>query len=84
MSAKRIESLFSRWLISLAAGIIVAAGLLAYHNSFGGPFIFDDKISIAQNQTIRQLFSIKEVLSPPAEGQAVQKLPFAVEFCVHG
>ena len=33
--------------------LVVAAGLLAYSNSFTGPFIFDDINSIQENQTIR-------------------------------
>ncbi len=41
----------------MAAGLIVAAGLLAYCNSFGGPFIFDDKPSICENPSIRELWS---------------------------
>ena len=75
MSTKRIESLFSPWLILLAAGLIILAALGTYHNSFGGPFILDDTDSIPKNPTIRQLFSIKEVLSPPTQGQAVQNRP---------
>jgi hypothetical protein len=35
--------------------LVVAAGLLAYHNSFTGPFIFDDLSSIPENPTIRHL-----------------------------
>ena len=70
----------SKWTLSrlgiLVAGVvIVLAGLLAYCNSLGGPFIFDDEVSIIENSTIRQLFSIGEVLSPPEGGQAVQRRP---------
>ena len=35
--ALQLASSSSRGLILLAAGIIIIAGLLAYHNSFGGP-----------------------------------------------
>jgi len=31
-----------RWRIAAAAAIIVAAGLVAYFNSFFGQFIYDD------------------------------------------
>ncbi len=45
---------------------MVAAGLVAYHNSFTGPFIFDDLRSIPENPTIRHLWPIWPVLSPSA------------------
>ena len=62
MSGRTIESSFARWRVLGAAGIIVLAGLLAYHNSFGGPFIFDDRPSIPENPTIRRLWPIWEVV----------------------
>ena len=34
----------------------MAAGLLAYHNSFTGPFIFDDVPKIPENPSIRHLW----------------------------
>ncbi len=36
--------------------LIVAAGLLAYHNSFSGVFILDDEYHIVENERIRQLW----------------------------
>jgi hypothetical protein len=33
--------------------LVIAAGLLAYHTSFTGPFIFDDVGLILQNPTER-------------------------------
>ncbi len=57
MSAQTIEISFSRWRSLVAAGIIIVAGLLAYHNSFGGPFIFDDDSSIVENSHIRRLLA---------------------------
>ena len=48
--------------------LVVAAGLLAYHNSFTGPFIYDDEPSILTNPTIRHLWPIWRPLSPPHEG----------------
>src|SRR5437016_930900 len=52
----------------LAFALIVIAGLLAYHNSFTGPFVFDDIASIEENPTIRHLWPIWQVFSPPREG----------------
>jgi tetratricopeptide (TPR) repeat protein len=45
--------------------VIVLAGLAAYHNSFSGPFVFDDPAAIIENPTIRRLWSMADVLSPP-------------------
>jgi tetratricopeptide (TPR) repeat protein len=48
--------------------LVVAAGLLAYSNSFQGAFIFDDRGSILENPTIRHLWPIWHALSPPHKG----------------
>lgn len=50
---------------AFAAFVLVAAGALAYLNSFAGPFVFDDEPSILLNPTIR---SFATALGPPAEG----------------
>lgn len=50
---------------AFAALVLVAAGALAYLNSFAGPFVFDDEPSILLNPTIR---SFATALGPPAEG----------------
>lgn len=51
------------------AALVCALGLpllLAYHNSFGGPFVFDDVPAIVEeNPSIRQLWPI--TLLPPAQ-----------------
>lgn len=62
--------------IAALAAILLAA-LAAYHNSFGGPFIFDDPGSITDNPTIRNLWSLGTVLRPPADGSAVARRPVA-------
>ncbi len=49
----------------LAGGVIVLAALAVYANSFSGPFIYDDVVSITQNPTIRHLWPVGRVLSPP-------------------
>jgi Flp pilus assembly protein TadD len=36
--------------------LIAAAGILAYHNSLQGPFIFDDRYHIVENVLIRKLW----------------------------
>jgi tetratricopeptide (TPR) repeat protein len=57
----------SRWRIPLAGAVIVLAALVAYHNSFSGPFVFDDVVSIVENATIRPPWSISALLSPPGQ-----------------
>ncbi len=50
----------------LAPFLLVIAGLLAWHNSFHGPFIFDDRRSIIENPHIVHLWPIWDALSPNA------------------
>ena len=69
---------------------VIAAGLLAYCNSFTGPFIFDDTISVLGNQTIRHLWPIWQTLSPPhaggitVEGRPLINLSLAVNYAFGG
>jgi tetratricopeptide (TPR) repeat protein len=51
---------------------VVLAAFAAYHNSFSGPFIFDDKPVILENSTIRHLWS---ALLPPPGGMTVSGRP---------
>jgi len=77
-NSPRVETARPRqraWAALLPAAVIVVAGLVAYHNSFRGPFVFDDTDSITDNLTIRSLRSIRQVLSPPAEGETVTGRP---------
>ncbi|MCX8037692.1 MAG: tetratricopeptide repeat protein [Candidatus Sumerlaeia bacterium] len=55
--------------------VIALAIVLAYANSFAGTFVFDDTPSITGNPTIRQLWRLDRVLSPPRAGEAVQNRP---------
>jgi tetratricopeptide (TPR) repeat protein len=64
-----------RWAAFLPAGLIVVAGLAVYANSFQGPFIFDDFATIVDNPTIRHLWPLGPVLTPPAEGGTVTSRP---------
>lgn len=59
----------------LAVALLVLATFLAYANSFQGPFIFDDKPAILDNPTIRQLWPLTKVLSPPPVGSSVTGRP---------
>ena len=62
----------------LSALVIVLAGLVAYHNSFSCPFVFDDQQSILENPTIRHLWPVGDALStPPDTGYTVSGRPLA-------
>jgi tetratricopeptide (TPR) repeat protein len=58
-----------------AALALTVACLLAYSNSWRGTFIFDDQQSIADNPSIRRLFSLGQVFFPPGDGATVQGRP---------
>jgi protein O-mannosyl-transferase len=77
-----------RWKIILAGAGIVLAALAAYHNSFSGPFVFDDPQSIVENATIRPPWSIAAMLSPPADttvgGRPLTNLSLALNYAMGG
>ena len=68
--------------------MIVLAALAAYHNSFGVPFLYDDFPSIVDNPSIRRLWLIGKVLSPPAAslsgGRPAVNLSLAVNYSLGG
>lgn len=73
------------------AGIaLVLAALAAYHNSFSVPFIFDDSASIVQNETIRHLSHLGEVLKGPpwaaltVNGRPLLNLTLAINYALGG
>jgi tetratricopeptide (TPR) repeat protein len=62
--------------------LVVAAGLLAYHNSFTGPFIFDDLSSIPENPTIRHLWPVWTIVGHTS--RPVVALSLAVNYALGG
>ncbi|MBN1588100.1 MAG: tetratricopeptide repeat protein, partial [Pirellulales bacterium] len=69
--------------------VIVAATVLAYCNTLGVPFLFDDAEAISRNPTIRQLWPIGSALSPPnngapVDGRPLVNLSFAVNYAIGG
>jgi len=68
--------------------LIIAAGVWAYHNSFQGPFIYDDVGNILKNRTIRHLWPMWDVLSPPPAlfvgGRPVLNLSLALNCAMGG
>jgi len=76
--------------ILVSAGLLALAALLAYANSFRGPFFFDDLASITENPTIRHLGDLGAVLSPPSakaigvSGRPLINLSLAVNYALGG
>jgi len=68
--------------------LIVAAGIVAYFNSFRGPFILDDTISIVDNPHIRHLWPVWEALSPSPQslvgGRPVVNFSLAINYALGG
>ncbi len=78
----------ARGKVFLGCALIILAALAAYHNSFHGPFVFDDNSAISENPTIRDLGSIADVLSPPPQrtvgGRPFVNLTLAVNYALGG
>lgn len=78
----------ARWKIVLAAVVIMLAALVAYHNSFEGPFVFDDSWAILQNPTIRLPVSISGLFSPPPQctvaGRPLANATLAINYATSG
>jgi tetratricopeptide (TPR) repeat protein len=68
--------------------LIALATLAAYHNSFSGPFVFDDIPGIVENPSIRRLWPITRVLSPPLSsgtvGRPVENFSLALNYALGG
>jgi protein O-mannosyl-transferase len=67
---------------------IAAAGVLVYANSLRGPFVFDDLLSVVENQSIRDWSRVGDVLSPerelPTAGRPLVNFSFALNYAVGG
>ena len=69
--------------------LITVAAFAAYHNSFSGPFVFDDIAAIVENPSITHLWPITQVLLPPlssagANGRPIVNLSLAVNYALGG
>lgn len=68
--------------------VLVLAGVAAYANSFRVPLLLDDIASIAENPSLRRLWPLSEVLSPPANvglgGRPLANLSFALNYAAGG
>src|SRR5437016_450047 len=72
----------------LAALLLLVSGALVYANSLHGPFIFDDRRTITDNTTIRQLWPLTTVLRPERQtavaGRPIANLSFAINHALGG
>src|SRR5688572_23354022 len=61
---------------------LIAVTLLAYHNSLGGPFVFDDVPNVRENLKLRQPWPIWEAMWGPlntgVSGRPLVQLSFAL------
>ena len=68
--------------------LLVVAGIGAYHNSFHGPFIFDDGPSITENPHLHHLWPLGSALSAPhystVNGRPTVCLTLAVNYAMGG
>jgi tetratricopeptide (TPR) repeat protein len=78
------------WVVAVAGCILILAAFAAYHNSFSGPFIYDDVSAIKDNPTIKSLWPLTEVLSPPSDsgatvnGRPLVNLSLAINYALGG
>ena len=78
------------WSGVIAAGLLVLAALAAYHNSFSGPFVYDDIAAIKENPTIVDLSKLSAVLTPPNDsgitvnGRPMVNLSLALNYALGG
>ena len=76
-----------RWSL-IAAAVLLAAGFLAYFNSFSVPFMFDGTASIRDNPNIRFLWPIWETVSAApgltVAGRPVLAVSLALNYQISG
>ncbi len=65
----------NRRLVLLAGVVLVLATLAVYQRSLEAPFLFDDNPAVVDNPTIRHLWPLGQVLSPPSDGSGVTGRP---------
>src|ERR1039457_6408330 len=74
-----------RWAAAIVIAVAVAA---AYRGTLAGPLIYDDHVWITRNPSVRRLWPIGGMLSPPAgspvRGRPVLSLSLALNHAVSG
>lgn len=76
------------WRTWLAVGVIAGLAIVAYHNSFAVPFVFDDDLAIVANPSLRQLSTAwwpsPDVQGLPVSGRPVVNFSFGVNYALGG
>lgn len=76
-----------RWPVVLGAALLVAAVMACYANTFQVPFLFDDRLAIAGNASVKDMARMAEVLRPGSlttSGRPVLNLSFALNYAWTG
>jgi protein O-mannosyl-transferase len=72
----------------ICLGVSIAILAAAYSNALSTPWVLDDEATLLTNKSIRSLFRLGEVLSPPegttVEGRPVANLSFAINYAISG
>ncbi len=63
------------WVGVLCPLLLAAAALWAYHNSFNGPFVHDDLVSIPNNPHLRQLLPLSRSMTAPPDVDPLTQRP---------
>ena len=77
------------WQTPLVAALVLAAGALAaYHNSFAVPFVFDDELAIVANPSLRNLWASlvppPDLTGLPISGRPLVNFSFGVSYAMSG
>jgi tetratricopeptide (TPR) repeat protein len=68
--------------------VVAAAALLAYHNSFNVPFVFDDEMAIVANPSLHHLwtacFPPPDLTGLPISGRPVVNFSFGLSYAISG
>jgi len=78
---------FKKSLVNIALPLsLVIIGIIAYANSFSGPFIFDDKAAIHENPFVRHLWPLTKSMSArpecPVAGRPIPALSLAFNYAI--
>ena len=71
-------------------GVALVLLVIAYANGLDGAFVFDDELSVRDNESIRSLWPLGRVLWTPGDvgrthdGRPLVNLSFAISYALHG
>jgi tetratricopeptide (TPR) repeat protein len=86
-TSSRLSERATRWLAGLGLALAIFG---AYGNSLHAPFVYDDTLAIPENESIRRLWPLTNVLWPQAEGgltvsgRPLLNLSFAINYAIGG